>query len=188
VRLAGLWADPTKHKRFDLMILAVIAVIISLTLVMIFVMGWAGLSVMSFLYGIDFEQFRGLCFIMLVAGGVTACIDFLYQVITVLREHKSVMGPYLITLGFSLFIPVLLVSFTGLPGIVIGYLIVMSILFVLLVGEYLRIRYNFARQIAAEQEEERRLNRRSELIAERERRQRQQRRIESMNEKRDRLK
>ena len=35
-------------------------------------MGWFGLAIMSFLYGIDFEQYRGLCFVMLAAGGVTA--------------------------------------------------------------------------------------------------------------------
>ncbi|MEG0324012.1 MAG: lipopolysaccharide biosynthesis protein, partial [Raoultibacter sp.] len=90
------------------------------------------------------EPFRELAFIMLAAGGVTAAIDFLYQVITVLRQQKSVTKLYLISFGFSLFIPILLVNFTGLPGIVIGYLIVMSILFVLLVWEYLRIRRTFA--------------------------------------------
>ena len=55
------------------------------------------------------------------------------------------MRLYLITFGFSLFIPLLLVGFTGLPGAVIGYLIVMSILLVLLVWEYLRIRMQMSR-------------------------------------------
>ena len=41
--------------------------------------GMDRIPVMSFLYGVDFEQFRGLCYIMLAAGGVTAAIDFLYQ-------------------------------------------------------------------------------------------------------------
>lgn len=168
VGMANLWADPEKHKRFDIMVVAVLAVVVALTLVMVLIMGWIGIPLMSFLYGIDFEQFRGLCFIMLAAGGVTAGIDFLYQVITVLRQQKSVMRLYLITFGFSLFIPVLMVSFTGLPGIVIGYLIVMSILFVLLIGEYFRIRLNLSHEIAAPQEDETR-RRPSELRAERER-------------------
>jgi O-antigen/teichoic acid export membrane protein len=144
-------------------------------------MGWIGLPVMSFLYGIDFEQFRGLCFIMLVAGGVTAGIDFLYQVATVLRKQKYVLTPYLITFGFSLFIPVLLANFTQLPGVIISYLIVMSILFVLLVWEYLRIRFSIARDLAAEQEEEMRHRRRDEIKTEREKRTRQQRRLTKMS-------
>ena len=48
--------------------------------------------------------------------------------------------------------PILLVNFTGLPGAVIGYLIVMTILFVLLIWEYLRIRMALSRDntVAAE--------------------------------------
>lgn len=168
VAMANLWADPDKHRRFDIVVVSVLAASVVLTLAMVLIMGWIGIPLMSFLYGIDFEQFRGLCFIMLAAGGVTAGIDFLYQVITVLRQQKSVTRLYLITFGFSLFVPVLLVSFTGLPGIVIGYLIVMSILFVLLVGEYFRIRINLSHQGEVPEEEKAR-RRPSELRAERER-------------------
>ena len=56
-----------------------------------------------------------------------------------LRRQKSVMKLYVITFGFSLFVPILLIDFTGLPGAVIGYLIVMTILMVLLVWEYISI-------------------------------------------------
>ena len=116
------------------------AVIVAVTGVTALAMAWIGIPVMSFLYGVDFEQFRGLCYIMLAAGGVTAAIDFLYQVITVLRQQRSVTKLYVITFGFALFVPILLVNFTGLPGAVIGYLIVMCILLVLLIWEYMRIR------------------------------------------------
>lgn len=139
VRMAQMWADAEKRNRFHLVILAIVALVIALTLVVIFFMGWIGIPIMSFMYGIDFEQFRGLSYIMIAAGGVTAIIDFLYQVITVLRRQKSVMKLYVITFGFSLFVPILLIDFTGLPGAVIGYLIVMTILLVLLVWEYISI-------------------------------------------------
>lgn len=139
VRMAQMWADAEKRSRFHLVILAIVALVIALTLVVIFFMGWIGIPIMSFMYGVDFEQFRGLSYIMIAAGGVTAIIDFLYQVITVLRRQKSVMKLYVITFGFSLFVPILLIDFTGLPGAVIGYLIVMTILLVLLVWEYISI-------------------------------------------------
>lgn len=140
VRMAEVWHDPSKRKRFDLIVLGMVALIVVITLANVFVMNWIGVPIMNFLYGIDFEQFKGLMFIMLAAGGITAMIDFLYQTITVLRRQKDVMALYIVTFGFSIFIPILLVSFTGLPGAVIGYLIVMCILMVLLVWEYLRIR------------------------------------------------
>ena len=138
VRMANVWNDPAKRRRFDLIILG--------TVVNVGIMAWIGIPIMSFLYGIDFEQFRGLSYIMLAAGGVTAAIDFLYQTITIMRRQKDVTKLYVITLGFSLFVPTLLVIFTGLPGAVIGYLIVMTLLFVLLVWEYLRIRSSLNRQ------------------------------------------
>ena len=145
VRMANVWNDPAKRKKFDLIIIGIMLLIVVVTVANIVIMGWIGLAIMSFLYGIDFEQFRGLCFIMLAAGGVTAAIDFLYQIITVMRRQKDVTKLYIITLGFSLFVPTLLVMFTGLPGAVISYLIVMSILLVLLVWEYFRIRSDLAK-------------------------------------------
>ena len=106
-------------------------------------MGWIGIPIMSFLYGIDFEPFRGLSFVMIAAGGVTAVIDFLYQAITVLRRQKDVTKLYLLTFAFSIFVPLLLIGFTGLSGAVLSYLIVMCILLSLLVMEYVSIRMNF---------------------------------------------
>ena len=52
----------------------------------------------------------------------------------------------MIAFGFSLFVPILLIEFTGLPGAIIGYLIVMAILFVLLISEYVSIRLEFTHQ------------------------------------------
>ncbi len=156
VRMATIWADPEKRRRFDLIILMIVGVTVGVTAAAAAFMGWLGIPLMSFMYGVDFEQFRGLALIMVCAGGVTATIDFLYQVITVLRMQHAVMRLYLITAAFSVFVPFLLVTFTGLPGAVIGYLIVMCILLVLLVGEYAQIRRTFA------EDDERRARRRAE--------------------------
>ena len=147
LKMANAWADPSKRKKFDLIIVVMFVIIVGITAVVAGAMSWFGLAIMSFLYGIDFEQYRGLCFVMLAAGGVTAGIEFLYQVITVLRRQRAVTKLYLITFGFSLFVPVLLVNFTGLPGAVIGYLIVMCILLVLLVSEYASIRMDLHRKL-----------------------------------------
>ena len=169
VKMANVWADPAKRKRFDLIIVVIMAVIVAVAGVTALGMAWIGIPVMSFLYGVDFEQFRGLCYIMLAAGGVTAAIDFLYQVITVLRQQKAVTKLYVITFGFAVFVPILLVNFTGLPGAVIGYLIVMCILFVLLIWEYMRIRSALSHAEAVEEEAPRHV-RPSQARAERARR------------------
>ncbi len=151
LRMAEAWADPSKRKKFDLIILVVCLVILAITGVMALIMNWFGLTLLSILYGIDFEPYRGLCFVMLAAGAVTAAIEFLYQVITVLRRQRAVTKLYLITFGFSVFVPILLVNFTGLPGAVIGYLIVMCILLVLLVTEYASMRMDLHKKLTGKE-------------------------------------
>lgn len=143
VRLTSEWADPARRARFDLAIVAMLCIVVAMTVGVIALMAWIGVPLLSFMYGIDFEPMRGLCYVMVAAGGTTAAIDFLYQVITVLRRAGSVTKLYLITFGFSLFIPALLIDFTGLPGAVMSYLIIMCILAALLIVEYISIRLDF---------------------------------------------
>lgn len=140
VRMAGVWQDTSKHRQFDMILVGILVFVVALTAGYLVIMAWIGIPILGFLYGIDFEPMRGLLYVMLVAGGVTAAIDFLYQVITVMRRQRDVTTLYVVTFGFSLLIPMLLVSFTGLPGAILSYLIVMSILLVLLAWEYFRIR------------------------------------------------
>ena len=156
VRLANTWADRTKRTRFDIVIIGMLVLIAALTAGLAFIMSTVGIPILSFLYGVDFEPYRGLAYIMVAAGGVTAAIDFLCQIVTVLRKQSAITKVYLITFLFSLFVPVLLVNFTGLPGAVIGYLIVMTILFVLLIWEYMKIRMGISKDEGAEADAARR--------------------------------
>ena len=69
MRLAEIWADPKRRGRFDLIVLAVLAIIVALTFGVAAFMGTIGIPIMSFLYGVDFEQFRGLAYVMVATGG-----------------------------------------------------------------------------------------------------------------------
>lgn len=145
VKMANAWADESRRRRFDILIVAMIALIVAITVVGILFMAWIGLPIMSFLYGLDFGPYAQLSYIMLAAGGVTAAIDFLYQIITILRRQQVVMGLYLITFGFSLLVLILMITMMGLEGAVVGYLIVMAILLILLVREYIVQRIQLSR-------------------------------------------
>lgn len=140
LRMAGVWQDSKSRRKFNLILLGIFAIIVGITAVSCLIMAWFGINLLSFLYGVDFHQFRGLIFLMLITGGLTAIIDFLYQVITIMRRQKDVTVLYLITFGFSLFIPFLLVHYAELEGAVLSYVIIECILCVLLVWEYFRIR------------------------------------------------
>ncbi|MDR1016729.1 MAG: lipopolysaccharide biosynthesis protein [Coriobacteriales bacterium] len=142
-RMAADWAQRSRHGRFDLRIILLVAAIVAITVIGILVMGWIGIPVFSWLYGVDFGGVPGMStmtLIMVAAGGVTGICDLLYQVIAVLREQRKVTKLYLVTFAFSLLVLLLLVPMTGLAGAVTGYLIVMAILMLLLVWQYLTIR------------------------------------------------
>ena len=151
VRMVGIWSDMRTRKRFDILVIAMLVVIVLFTCGLAVIMWAIGAQVLGLLYGVDFQDYRGLIVVMIAAGGVSAAIDFIYQIVTLLRKQGSVTKLYLITFGFSLFIPMLLVVFTGLPGAVLSYLIIMSFLLVLLVWEYLRIRIALANEPVGEE-------------------------------------
>ena len=144
LRLANIWSNPRRRRKFDLIVLAMIAVIALMTAGTLVFMGWLGIPIMNFMYGVDFEAYRGIAYLMIVAGGVSAAIDFLYAIITVLRRQSSATKPYAITFAFSLVVPTALIWLTGLTGAVAGYLASMVMLLVLLSIEYHRIRQDLS--------------------------------------------
>lgn len=146
LRLASIWSNPRKRRRFDLVVAAMMAVILAVTVFSGVMMAWIGIPVMSFMYGVDFERFRMLAYLMIAAGGITAAIDFLYAIITVLRRQGDVMKLYLISFAASVIAPLVLVALLGLMGAVISYLLVMALLLVLLIVEYVHIRRAITRE------------------------------------------
>lgn len=140
LRMAGVWQDSAKRRKFNLILAGIIALIAAITLVFALIMAWVGIPVMNWLYGIDFNEYCGLLYLMLVTGGITAAIDFLFQIITIMRRQKDVTVLFCMTFIFSIFIPILLVRYAQLEGAVLSYVIVEGILFVLLAWEYFRIR------------------------------------------------
>lgn len=146
LRLASIWSNPRKRRRFDMVVFAVMAVILGITVATALFMGSIGIPIMSFMYGVNFERFRNLALLMIAAGGITAAIDFLYAIITVLRRQNDVMKLYLIAFAASVVAPLILVATLKLMGAVLSYLLVMLLLLVLLVLEYINIRRAITRE------------------------------------------
>lgn len=140
LRLANAWESDDGRRQFNLILGAVLGCVLGVTVVMLVIMGWVGIPVMSFMYGIDFEPFRIPLYIMIVAGGVTAAIDFLCQVITVQRKQNKIMKLYVITLAVSVVSCFALIHLFGLLGAVAAYAIEMVVLLVLMVLQITNIR------------------------------------------------
>ena len=142
VNMACVWNDPEKRRRFDAIIGAAVLGIAALTFAVVLLMQWVGLSIFSVLYGVDFNQFQEIATIMIISGGIIAGIDFLYQVITILRRQRDVIMAYLVSFILALFTPMLLIRYAQLDGAILSYLITMAVLFILMLWIYFRIRLN----------------------------------------------
>ena len=70
LRLSSIWANPRKRRRFDLIIIAVMALIVAITGVCAAFMAGPGIPLMSFMYGLNFERYRTLALLMVVADGM----------------------------------------------------------------------------------------------------------------------
>ena len=79
---------------------------------------------------------------LIVAGGMTAAIDFLYQIVTVLRQQEKATGAYGIALAVVTILSIVLVRTMGFYGAVWAYLVVMIVLLALMIFQYVRVRLN----------------------------------------------
>lgn len=139
VRLANIWSEPSKHRRFSLIVFALIGVVALVSVVVGIFMMWLGIPILGFMYGVDFQQFAFLILLMVLAGFLSAAVDFLYQIITVLRAQEGVVTIYFISFIIALVISLVLVSLFQLTGAVIASAVSMAVLFGLLLVKYFSI-------------------------------------------------
>ena len=140
VRLAKIWSDPHKRVRFDLIVGGMVGVCALVTLGGLAFAKWLAVPLNSLLYGTDFEPYRVAQYLMITAGGLTAAIDFLYQIITVLRQQAAATRIYLAATVLVVVASIVLVRLYGFDGAVWSYLAVMVALFVALAIQYVIIR------------------------------------------------
>ncbi len=140
LRLANIWSERDKRARFDLIVIAMLGACVVVTIGMLLFAAIVGIPLASFLYATDFEPFRTAQYLMMVAGGFAAASDFLFQILTVLREQATATRLYVAAFAFVSVASSVLVRTTGFMGAVYAYLAVMVVLFSLLAGQYVLVR------------------------------------------------
>ncbi len=140
VRLSNIWSEPNHRGRFDLVVMAMAAVAAALTAGTLLFNAAFGVPLLGILYGTDFEPMRSQLYLMILAGGMSSVVDFLYQIITVLRRQEVVTRSYALTFALSVVLSVTLVATLGFNGAVWSYFASMAALFVMLVVQYVLLR------------------------------------------------
>lgn len=140
VRLSSIWNDRSRRARFDLIIAGMLVLVAVIVAVMLVFTGLVGVPLNGLLYATDFERFRTQSYLMVVAGGLAAGADFLFQILTVLRYQGAATLIYVIGFGVALVLSMVLVRTLGFDGAVWAYLVSHVVLFALFVARYVVIR------------------------------------------------
>lgn len=91
-----------------------------------------GIPILSFVFGVNLSGYQWHAACMIAAGGVTAIINFLYYVLTVMRKQRSLMITYVLAFVLSLVLPSLFVAKWEIWGACLSYLVVVSGLAIML--------------------------------------------------------
>lgn len=140
LRIANIWADRDRRGRFNLIIIAMVGVAVVVTLAMLFIGDIALIPLNGILYATSFESYREAQRIMIIAGGMSAVIDFLYQILTVLRRQSVATLSYVGALVLGIVASLILVRLLGFMGAVWAYAAVMAALLALLSVQYVLVR------------------------------------------------
>ncbi|MCR5214569.1 MAG: lipopolysaccharide biosynthesis protein [Eubacterium sp.] len=126
VGLAKYWADNNipPLKRF---VRNQIIIVIIVTLVIIVGAYICGIQVMSLFFGKDLKPYKMNLLILLLGGGMTALVDFMNNIITVIRKQKILVWVYgFISLASFIITPIFVKNW-GIDGAANSYTLVLAI-------------------------------------------------------------
>ncbi len=89
-----------------------------------------GIPILEFVFGVNLVEYRYHAVWMIAAGGIIAIVNFLYNVLVVMRKQKRFVLVYIITFVFALLIPRFLVERWYMWGSCLSYFILVSILLI----------------------------------------------------------
>lgn len=130
--LGDIW-NQKKYKEMLKIITKVSVLIILVTLFVEIVCFTIGTQILSFIYGVELNQYRlDLCLLVLSGGLYALTVLFLYILTTMREQKKSTIG-YIITSIFALFIPQILVEKFNMLGASLSNMCITFLLLILLI-------------------------------------------------------
>ena len=138
--LAVYW-NKNEINQFKKTIIKLLSIIVCITVLIIVGAHFIGISILSFVYSVDLNKFNMELIILLLGGGFGAGVYLLYNVLTTIRQQKSVLGGYLLVAIFSTIFTPVLVRWKHIRGASMAYLISSIILFMIFLALlYINIR------------------------------------------------
>ena len=140
MKLSMLWTQNDNTKRFDTQTFFIATSIIGITVLMAFIMWNWGATLNGILYGVSFKHLQLEQLGMVIAGGLSACIDFFFQLLTIIRKQANAFTSYLISFGFVIICSLICITTLRFSGAVGSYVGAMILLCMLLCLQYVHAR------------------------------------------------
>ena len=140
MKLSMLWTQSDNTKRFDTQTFIIATSIIGITVLMAFIMWNWGATLNGILYGVSFKHLQLEQLGMVIAGGLSACIDFFFQLLTIIRKQANAFTSYLISFGFVIICSLICITTLRFSGAVGSYVGAMILLCMLLCLQYVHAR------------------------------------------------
>lgn len=140
MKLSMLWTQSDNTKRFDTQTFIIATSIIGITVLMAFIMWNWGATLNGILYGVSFKHLQLEQLGMVIAGGLSACIDFFFQLLTIIRKQANAFTSYLISFGFVIICSLICITTLHFSGAVGSYVGAMILLCMLLCLQYVHAR------------------------------------------------
>lgn len=134
LQIANTWSLG-KFREFGKRVAVIFGLILTVTVFALIGTWLLGIPILSALYGVDLEAYRGDLVIAMAAGGVNALCTFLYYVIIAIRSHKLLPVGYGCAFLFSAAAAGPFVGRWGIQGGILNYLCSVTVL----AGAYLLI-------------------------------------------------
>ena len=140
MKLSMLWTQSDNTKRFDTQTFIIATSIIGITVLMAFIMWNWGATLNGILYGVSFKHLQLEQLGMVIAGGLSACIDFFFQLLTIIRKQANAFTSYLISFGFVIICSLICIPTLRFSRAVGRYVGAMILLCMLLCLQYVHAR------------------------------------------------
>lgn len=124
---AKVWVE-RKYNRFIKLVMRQSVIIAALTIAGLLVAFTIGISVLSFVFGVELLGYKSELCVIMVGGGMLAYATFFSTVITIVRLQKSLLICYgIVALAAKLFSNLLVVTY-GIMGAAVMYAVLMTVL------------------------------------------------------------
>lgn len=140
VRLSVLWVQEKDARHFDRQCLVIALALIAASACLIALVAHWGAAINGYMYGVSFQALVLEQNVMVCAGVCALMVDFVFQLLTIVRAQAQALFAYLLSVLIELVITLIATLLWGFAGTVWAFATSMMLLLVLMCLQYVRSR------------------------------------------------